>query len=614
MSAQRSPTQSGGSSRNLPPKRILPPRERRESAIKREAASPVPAPCPTVSKGSNLSKSTPKNASYRASKRKAPPTSPPRRRPPTPPPLPEEVPPPTEITDTRPLPAAPKSQLEKPYATAYQSIAESGVLAASLSRSRMKWLSEGILERYWSKPSKKKGTEVVPANPDPKSMHKLGSCTIIIGPHTFEAMVFTVRDNVSHHPINQYPPRSTASPYPVFSPHQNLGASTVQPQVDRAIDPSRREPETKVKSEHSVHNGLPAQSVSLPPPPSPPVSQPLSERPPVQAAPQSGPDPVIRMLATRAATNPDLKALMRIVASSSATPEQLRLFQSHIDELNVVLRLQQEAEYAAAHPKSQVEPNTYRNMTTEASHDSHFADAPIVTSGDTGDTGFARPHRQLPPIQPPQHLAIASRPVERSMNPTTAPPQSAPPLKMAHSESLVKAIVLEITTPASALAPASQDRYLFPEYAVLDTIRTPDGLEMICSFLITRRGEDLLAPASMEGAASSENSGPMRWKASAEYYQPVTMRLRTSQPRIFETIARAARPLGEVQAKMTEIMQTKSRVKDEWLVLRLPREKEVNPEAMQSCDAGFVDSAVEMNDAQQESADEDDELKAFYGI
>ena len=46
---------------------------------------------------------------------------------------------------------------------------------------------------------------------------------------------------------------------------------------------------------------------------------------------------MIQMLATRAATNPELKALMRVVASSEASQEQLLAFQAHIDELNAIL-------------------------------------------------------------------------------------------------------------------------------------------------------------------------------------------------------------------------------------------------------------------------------------
>jgi hypothetical protein len=191
------------------------------------------------------------------------------------------------------------------------------------------------------------------------------------------------------------------------------------------------------------------------------------------------------------------------------------------------------------------------------------------------------------------------------------PPQQQ---KMPIAEPRFKAIVLEFTTPASSATPASQDRYLFPEYAVLDTPMNGQGLEMVCSFLVVRKGSDLLAMQSAEGnSARTPLGGLIRWKADEEYYQPVTMIMKTSQHRILETIARAAKPLSEVQSKMKEIMQSRTRVKDEWLVMRLPREKGMALEGQGGRDRGFVDSAVELEDG-GEAGDEDDELKAFYGI
>lgn len=59
------------------------------------------------------------------------------------------------------------------------------------------------------------------------------------------------------------------------------------------------------------------------------------------------------MLATRAASDPELKALMKIVASSKATQEQLRIFQGHIDELNAIIRQRerQQQQYYQQNPQ-----------------------------------------------------------------------------------------------------------------------------------------------------------------------------------------------------------------------------------------------------------------------
>jgi hypothetical protein len=64
---------------------------------------------------------------------------------------------------------------------------------------------------------------------------------------------------------------------------------------------------------------------------------------------------------------------------------------------------------------------------------------------------------------------------------------------------------------------------------------------------------------------------------------------------------------------MEEIMRSKTRGKAEWLVMRLPREKGMSVDVTGGNDRGFVDSAVEMED-DAGSGDDDDELKAYYGI
>src|SRR5262249_16888882 len=77
------------------------------------------------------------------------------------------------------------------------------------------------------------------------------------------------------------------------------------------------------------HTSTPPSQTPNPPPPA------ASSSPPKQNT-----DPVIQMLATRAAADPELKNLMKVVASSKATQEQLKLFQGHIDELNGIVERQ----------------------------------------------------------------------------------------------------------------------------------------------------------------------------------------------------------------------------------------------------------------------------------
>ncbi|ERF71311.1 hypothetical protein EPUS_03465 [Endocarpon pusillum Z07020] len=601
------------SASTVPQKRVLPARERRESAAKRRASSPITAlKSSSTPKKPTPSKSTPKTVPTKYNKRKVVLEITPTRHTSTP--VVEEGLP-AKITDSRPLPTSYQPPPLMLSAREYQNIAESAVLAASLHRSRLRWLAEGIFEKYWTKPSKKKGTEGLVNNPDLKTMHRLGSSAIIIGPHTFEATIYTVRDNPTYRHPNQYPQRPVA-PQPGFQNYLPAGTQNPNLQARPVTNYAGQVPQVEVKQEKPV-----AGATIKPPTQSPKVSgnaRPQASAPPASqsASAQSGPDPVIRMLATRAATNPDLKALMKVVASSKATPEQLKLFQSHIDELNVMIRQQQEVEKSPREPQNshadqslpkptQLDgPGDDIPQTSHPPHDGKQRPLPYPTHPQRSGALHQTQQRPAPKIGP------LGPPLNAPPYPHYLPPQQ----KVPAPEPRVKAIVLEFTSPASSTVPASQDRYLFPEYAVLDTPLSGQGLEMVCSFFVVRKGFDLLAMQSSEGTSTGTPLGGLiRWKPNEEYFQPVTMTMKTSQHRILETIARAARPLGEVQNKMKEIMHSKTRVKDEWLVMRLPREKGTSAEGAGGRDRGFVDSAVEIEE-DGASGDEDDELKAFYGI
>src|SRR5271168_3444250 len=106
-------------------------------------------------------------------------------------------------------------------------------MAESLERSRKKWLSEGIFEKYWTKPSKKKAisAEEQANNPAKESMTKLGPCTITIEPHVFDAMMYAVKDpnprqpqqQPMYRPIIQYgPPQPLPQPQTPQPQHINV--------------------------------------------------------------------------------------------------------------------------------------------------------------------------------------------------------------------------------------------------------------------------------------------------------------------------------------------------------------------------------------------------------
>ncbi|GJD04784.1 hypothetical protein ColKHC_13609 [Colletotrichum higginsianum] len=125
--------------------------------------------------------------------------TPPEPRSVTPVPVPVEEPPPPpslpkSIQPGKPLPTVEDPQPDDLTAREYQSFQESGVLAESLSRSRHKWMAEGLFEKYWTKPARKKNATEDPKNPSKDTMSKIGQVTITIEPHVFEATMWAIKD------------------------------------------------------------------------------------------------------------------------------------------------------------------------------------------------------------------------------------------------------------------------------------------------------------------------------------------------------------------------------------------------------------------------------------
>jgi hypothetical protein len=333
------------------------------------------------------------------------------------------------------------------------------------------------------------------------------------------------------------------------------------------------------------------------------------------------------MLATRAAADPALKELMKVVASSKASQDQLKQFQGHIDELNEIIRRQQ-AEKEQKDGDSRQQSHLASTTQTPAQLDG--AGDERAASGTNTSTQAPGPNTapQLPPPPPPpppyppashpnsgHHPPPIAAPGPASKVGPFGPPHPPPYPHYAppppRPEPRIKHIVVEFTTAASGTQAASQDRWLFPEYAVLDTPISGRGLEMVCSFFVIRKGSQILATQQGSTTTDSEATTSGKWKPDEEYYQAVTMTLKAPVHRTLETIARAAKPLPEVQAFMRKVMEEKKRAPVEYLVTRLPREKDKVVETDVAMKDGweFVDSGVEVT-----SAEEDDDLKEFYGI
>src|SRR5215469_14720874 len=139
---------------------------------------------------------------------------------------------PTKVAEGKPLPTLKEPQPNTLSDSEYQSIAESGVLAASVARSRQKWLHDGFFEKYWSKAvyrSKKNMTEdEKKAEAEGKAqtkvprptMTKSGTCKLIVEPHVFDVTLYTVKDPAPQ--TQQFVPygppyASPATPAPTYN-------------------------------------------------------------------------------------------------------------------------------------------------------------------------------------------------------------------------------------------------------------------------------------------------------------------------------------------------------------------------------------------------------------
>ncbi|KAK3901567.1 hypothetical protein C8A05DRAFT_44815 [Staphylotrichum tortipilum] len=226
-------------------------------------------------------------------------------------PVVEEPPPPLPkaIAPGKPLPTVDSPQPDDLPMSDFQTVTESGVLADSLSRSRQRWTVEGIFEKYYTKPTKKKGVVIEePNNPPKESMTKLGQVTITVEPHVFEATMFAVKDPkpppppppTAERPIIQYgPPNGTMPPPPTPTPKSTTPTGVSTPVAGPAI------PETAPAAQPHGHS--PTQTPTLP------AAQ--------LANGQSTPDvsrPAAPPVAPRAIASP--RGLESVLSPSTATP------------------------------------------------------------------------------------------------------------------------------------------------------------------------------------------------------------------------------------------------------------------------------------------------------
>ncbi|KAI5285135.1 hypothetical protein KEM54_000798 [Ascosphaera aggregata] len=191
----------------------------------------------------------------------------------------------------------------------------------------------------------------------------------------------------------------------------------LQPQSRPQQQPQQRPP-LQPAHPHPTPHQQQQQRISQPPNQQHSQQQPLPPPPP---PPKTAQDPVIQMLATRAAADPDLKALMQLVASKRADQSQLRKFQAHIDELHAIIAQRSREAAAAIVQQQQRRQQQQQQQQVQAQQrkpprQQQQGDANMVIYSPAQSTGGAAPLRSLPQAQAqaqPQPQPLSSQPQQQ---------------------------------------------------------------------------------------------------------------------------------------------------------------------------------------------------------
>ncbi|KAI1735837.1 hypothetical protein F4680DRAFT_434038 [Xylaria scruposa] len=238
---------------------------------------------------------------------------------------------PKSLQPGQPLPTVEKPQPDDLSQKEFQSVQESGVMAESLSRSRQKWIHDGVFEKYWTKPTKRKGVVKEDSNnPAKDTMTKIGQVTITVEPHLLEATMYAVKEPKPAHatlstfrPIMQYGPPNGTMPPPNSTTASTAASATIG-------SPSKTPIQATQTTEKLPTQPLPAASV--PPAPMSPLSQQRDTR---RAEPSAGIEP-------SSLPGRDLKSVLAAPQSAQAPvpgpgharPSQPPLSQPHTPSTN----------------------------------------------------------------------------------------------------------------------------------------------------------------------------------------------------------------------------------------------------------------------------------------
>ncbi|QDS68571.1 hypothetical protein FKW77_000446 [Venturia effusa] len=432
---------------------------------------------------------------------------------------------PTRLTDGRPLPTLKESQPSDLLDTQYQSVLESGVLLASLTRSRQIWTHGTLLDRFWTKtkaPSAKKMKEMTEeekaAHKAAKgpAMSKIGSATITIEPHVFEATLFVVKDTTPGIKQGQLPPDRQFQQFSVpqtYRPPQQYQHPAPGHMVQYQTPPQPPRP-TQAPPTRPPSQTMPYNPGSAAPRPLVTNTNPLPvpAQTPAPPKPNPGPDPVIKALAARAAGNPELKKVMKVVAQGNASPSELEYFQDHIKELT-------------AHFEKEKAEKERLKLQPMLKPPAPPAPRPPVQNTTTFPVNGMAPR---PPIIQYTH------------------PNPQPPRPRIVSTPAPLQILIQFGENAN-------DRYSIPKTSILEFL--PGG-SLLCSFVVVKTGTDAVDKYGID--------------PKVEYWQPVTMRI-SAEAHVLDMIGRVVSTAEESRAYMSGVMERCKKAEELKLAFRLPK-------------------------------------------
>ncbi|KAI1452029.1 hypothetical protein F4805DRAFT_463200 [Annulohypoxylon moriforme] len=386
---------------------------------------------------------------------------------------------PKSIQAGHPLPTVEHPQPDDLVSKDYQSIQESGVVAESLSRSRQKWIHEGIFEKYWTKPTKRKGVvKEDPNNPPKESMAKIGQITITVEPHVLEATMYAVKDpkhapttNSTFRPIMQYGPPNGVMPPPRKPTTPSTPITSTAPTAPTAPPAS------------PSHAPTPVQSSLQPPSVAPVQSQPQSQ-PQTQTQTQTQQSDLQRPPSSAPVTDRPLTS-PRGLESVLAAPQ-------HPQALPPAAGPSQPA---PPQPKVHSQPSSIPNRQIHAP--SPTVPAAAAPSGAKASTPATKPATPTAPGADPIIVTLAERASEdpqlRDLMKRVAIGDAAPN-ELAHFQKIIDQITADYKRKGGQHGP-SADRLLVDGRTVkyfADEVRTI--LDIILASNPHQRSNDLRAP------------------------------------------------------------------------------------------------------------------------